>query len=138
MAICICVVPVAPRAEKFNIVSNDHGCTLKCNFSVFVRKYPFWANWSKNQNCQIKLKFGTQTNSNMENSMVVFTFSGLNQKHFFWVNLVQKIKIVSLSWILVPRLIRICRIQLRCSLFLYQTMNTFFEELWSSKSKLSV
>ena len=27
------------------------------------------------QNCQFELKFGTSTNSNMQNSIVVFTFS---------------------------------------------------------------
>ena len=37
----------------------------------------------KNQNCQFKLKFGTYTNSNMQNSMVVFTFSVLDQKQSF-------------------------------------------------------
>ena len=29
----------------------------------------------KNQNCQFKLKFGTKTNSNMQNSIAMFTFS---------------------------------------------------------------
>ena len=51
----------------------------------------------KNQSCQFKLKFGTYTNSNMQNSMVVFTFSVLDRKHPFWENMVQKIKIVSLK-----------------------------------------
>ena len=36
---------VGPRAEKLNIVSNDHGC----DFSVFDPKYPFWANLLKNE-----------------------------------------------------------------------------------------
>ena len=31
---CVC----RPRLEKFNIVSNDHGRTKKCNFSVSVGK----------------------------------------------------------------------------------------------------
>ena len=31
--------------------------------------------WSKNQNSQFKLKFGTKTNSNMHNSIVMFIFS---------------------------------------------------------------
>ena len=38
----------------------------------------------------------------MQNSMVVFPFSVLDQKHTFKADLVQKIKIVSLSWNLVP------------------------------------
>ena len=42
--------------------------------------------------------------------MVIFTFSVFDHRYSFWANLVQKIKIVSLSLNLVPRLIRICRI----------------------------
>ena len=38
----------------------------------------------KNQNCQFKMNFVTYTNSNMQNLMVVFTFSVLYQKHPFW------------------------------------------------------
>ena len=47
----------------------------------------------------------------MQNSMVVFTFSVLDQKNPFLANLAQKIKIVSLSWNLIPRLIETCEIQ---------------------------
>ena len=61
----------------------------------------------KNQNYEFKLKFGTETDSNMQNSMELFTFSVIHRKHSFWANLVQKIKIVSLSWNLVPNLMRI-------------------------------
>ena len=39
----------------------------------------FMANFfSKNQNCFLRLKFGTQINLNMENSMVMFFFSILD------------------------------------------------------------
>ena len=55
----------------------------------------------KIQNCQFKLKFGTETNSNKQNSMVLFTFSVFNREYPFWVSLVQKLKIVSFSWNLV-------------------------------------
>ena len=48
---------------------------------------------SKKSNCQIKLKFGMQTNSSMENSMVMFLFFFCDQKQTFWVNLVSKFKI---------------------------------------------
>ena len=34
----------APVWKKFNIVSNDHGRTKKCDFPVLDRKYPFRAN----------------------------------------------------------------------------------------------
>ena len=64
----------------------------------------------KNQNCQFILKFGTWTNSNMQNSMAMFNFSAFYWNYPFWANLVQLIKIVRLSWNLVPRLIRIRRI----------------------------
>ena len=127
-------------AEKFNIVINDHGRTYKCHFPVFDWKFSFWANLVKrNQSCQFKLKFGNQSNLNMQNSMVVlvFTFSVLDRKHPFCANLVQKLNIVSLSRNLVPRLILICRIQWWCSLFLFQTGNALFKQIWSKKSKLS-
>ena len=46
-------------------------------------------------------------------------------KYLFLVNLVQKLKIIRLSWNFVLRLIQICRILLWCSLFLFSTGNTF-------------
>ena len=42
-----------PRAEKLIIVSNDHGRTQKCYFSVLDWKYPFWANFVQ------KIKFAS-------------------------------------------------------------------------------
>ena len=44
----------------------------------------------ENQNCQFKLKFGTKTNSNMQNSMMMFTFFVFNNKYPSWANLIQK------------------------------------------------
>ena len=38
------LLSVSPCAEKFNIVSNDNGCTQKCDFSIFDHKHAFWAN----------------------------------------------------------------------------------------------
>ena len=64
----------------------------------------------QNQNCQFKLKFGTWTNLNIHNWMVLFTFSIFDRKYPFLENLVQKIKIPSLSWNSVQNLIGICRI----------------------------
>ena len=96
-------------------------------FSMFNRKYLFWGKFGpRNQSCQLELKFGIQTNSNMHTSMMMLTFSVFEQKYPFWTNLFQKTKIFSLSWNLVPRLIRICTIQWWCSLFLFQTGNTIF------------
>ena len=77
----------------------------------------------KNQNYQLKLKFGTYANSNMQNSMVMFTFSVYDQKYPSWAILVQKVRIISWSWNLVPRLIRIC---LFCWLFCFHFEIPFF------------
>ena len=55
--------------------------------------------------------FPSTTNLNMQNLMVMLAFSAFDQKYCFWANLVQKIKIVTLNWNLVLRLISICRIQ---------------------------
>ena len=42
----------------------------------FFMKIPFLKKFcSKRQNCHFKLKFGTGTNSDMQNSLVMFTFS---------------------------------------------------------------
>ena len=87
--------------------------------SVLDRKYTF---------CQFKLKFCTQTNSNMQNSMVMFTFSVFDRKYPFWTNLISKFKIVSLEWNLICGLIRICWIQWWCSLFRYSTANTLLDK----------
>ena len=108
-------------------------------FSVLERKYPFTGKFgSKNETCQFKLKFGTKNNSNMQNLMMMFNFFCFGSKTHFWTNLVQKIKIVSLSWNLVRRLIRICRVEWWHSLFLFLTGNTLFGQIWSKKSKFSV
>ena len=98
-----------------------------CSLSLFSTVNTFLGKFSpKNQNYQFKLKFSTGTNSNMHNSMVIFIFSVFDRKYPFWANLVQKIKLVNLSWNLIPILILIFRIQWWCSLFLILTENAFF------------
>ena len=117
----------------------------------------------KNQNYQFKPKFGTYTNSNMQNSMVMLTFPVFEWKYpfwanlvqivniysfflflirnagLFWENLVQNVKIVSLRLNLLASLIPICRIQSQCSLFSFSIRNAFFFwQMWSKMSKLSV
>ena len=58
---------------------------------------PFCANLArKSQNCLFKVKFGDKTNSNRLNLMMMFE-SLLDRKYPFWVNLVQKIKIIHLT-----------------------------------------
>ena len=70
----------------------------KMQIFSFRPETPFLGKYSqKNKNCQSRLKFGIHTNSNMQNSMVMFTFSVFDQKYPFCLNLVQKIRIVSLS-----------------------------------------
>ena len=89
-----------------------------CSFFLFlIGNILFGQIWSKKSNYQLKLKFGSQTNSNMQNSMVMFILSVFDWKCPFWANLVQKVKIVSWSWNLVARLIQICRIQWCCFIF---------------------
>ena len=54
------------------------------NQNVKVEKMVvFVKNLVKTENCQFKLKFGTLTNSDMQNSIVMFTFSLFNQKYLF-------------------------------------------------------
>ena len=126
---------VGPCAKRSSIVRNDHGRTQRCEFSVLDQKHPFWANLSQ----KIKI-VNLSWNSNMRNSMVMFTFSVFDlvprliriwtfsgyadffcfrPKIPFLDKFVPKTKIVSLSWSLVPRLIRICILQWWCSLFLF-------------------
>ena len=49
-----------------------------------------WSNF-----CQFKLKFGTKAKSDMQNSIVMWTFSVVDQKHPFSKNLLSKFKTVS-------------------------------------------
>ena len=70
-------------------------CSL---FSFSTGSTIFWGKFGpKNKNYQFKLKLGIYTNSNMENSIVTFTFSVCDWKYSFRANLVQNIKIVSLK-----------------------------------------
>ena len=72
----------------------------------------------------------------MQNSMMMFTFLLFDRKSFFCANLVEKVKISSLSWNLVLRLIRICRIRWWSSLFLFLTGNTLFGQIRPKKIKI--
>ena len=77
-------------------------------------------------------------NWNIQNSMNMCTFSVLDKKYPLWANLFQKIKIVSLSWNLIPWLIWISRIQWWCSLFSFSIVIFLSGQIWSKKSKLLV
>ena len=91
-------------------------------FLSFRPKIPFFVKFCpKIQNCLYIVTFGTQSNLDMQNSMAMLTFPLPYRKHPFWGNWIKKIKIFSLRWNLVPRLIRISRIQWWCTLFLFLT-----------------
>ena len=70
----------------------------------------------------VELMFATQKASTCSPWTACSVF---NWKYLFWVNLVQKLKIISSSWNFVPRLIQICRIPWWCSPFVFSTGNTF-------------
>ena len=92
--------------------------------------------WSKNWKL-FEVKFDNYTNLNYQNSMVVLILSVLDCKYPFWINLVQEIKTVSLSWNLVLRIIRIWRIQSWCSLsFFFLTGSIFLVENLIQKIKI--
>ena len=139
----------ANLAQKVKIISWNRDlvtrliwiCTIQwyCSLFLFLS-----GNTLFGQICSIKskfhfkLKFGSYTNSNMQNLMVKFIFFVFEWKYLFLENLVQKVKIIGWIWNLVTRLIPICKIQWCCSLFLFLSGNTFFGQIWSKKSKLSV
>ena len=49
----------------------------------------------KSQYCFLKVKFGNKANWNIQNSMMIFTFSVLDQKCRFSTNFAQNIKFLS-------------------------------------------
>ena len=109
------------------------------HFFCFQRETDFLGKFSPNiQICQFNLKSGAQTNSNMQNSMEMFTSSVSNGKYLFWANLVQIFKFINLTWSLVLRLIQIERIQWGCSLLLFPTGKTFFGQIQSQYTNLSI
>ena len=74
-------------------------------FFWFRLEIRFWGKFGPgNQNCQFQLKFGTKTNLNMQNSVVLFTFSVFDWKYLF------RSKFYHWIWSLVPSKFWICRI----------------------------
>ena len=88
----------------------------------------------KNRNWQFKLKFGINSESNMQNSIVMWTFSVLDQKYRFWENLVSKTQ-SCFRWNSVLRLIWICRIHWMHWMYTEYTYSLFS---FSSRSPLFV
>ena len=68
----------------------------------------------------------------------MFKYSFFNRKYPLWGYLVKKIKIVCLSWNLVPRVLQIRWFQRQCAFFLFWTASILFGEIWSKKSKLCI
>ena len=88
---------------------------------LFYSRIPFLSKFGlKNQNCLFKLKFGTKTNSNRQNSMMMFSFSDFDWKYPFMANIVQKNHNCHVSWNFVSWLIRVCKIKSWSSLFLFR------------------
>ena len=117
-----------PKSQNFiswslNLVARlIQTCRIQwwCSLFCFWLEIPFWGKFSpKSQNYKLKLKFGTYTNLNMQNSMMLFTFFFFEWKYSFWANLLQTTTIVTLSWNLVPTPVRTYRIQWLCSFFLF-------------------
>ena len=53
-------------------------------FAVLRLEIPFVAKFDpKNQNCQLKMKFGTQANLNVQNNVVMISSSVLHRKYLF-------------------------------------------------------
>ena len=80
----------------------------------------------KSQNYYFQLKFATNINSNISNSIVVLTFSVLDGKHPFYANLVRNIKIVSLNWNCLIRLIKNLNMQNPVVVFTFSFLFFFF------------
>ena len=83
-------------------------------FTVLDQKKP----GQKNRNCPFKLKFGTKTNLDKRNSIMMLTFSVFDHKYLSWANLAQKFKIACSKWNLIQRLIRMCKTQWGCLFYL--------------------
>ena len=83
----------------------------------------------------VELTFTTQKANSCSSWTACSVF---DWKYLFQVNLVQKLKIIILSWHFVPRLIQIWRIPWWCSLFLLSTGNRFLYKFDQKNPKLSV
>ena len=113
--------------------------SLDCLF-CFQLEIPFLGKFGpKTQNYQFKLKFCTQTNSNMQNSMVMFTFSVFDWKYLFGQIWSKKSKLTVSAEILHQTNLNMQNyVENMCSHFLSQTKKTLFWQIWSKKSNLSV
>ena len=73
--------------DKFEYAEFNDGVQFFC----FSSEIPFLDKFGpKNHSCQFKLKFGTDANLNMENSMVMFTLSVFDRKNPFFGKFISK------------------------------------------------
>ena len=96
------------KCAEFN--GDIHFISLKLEIPLLRKFGP------KTQNYQFKLKFWAKSNAKMQNSMLILSFSVFD--FFFLGKFGPKIQNFCSKWNLIPRLIQICRIQWRCSLFI--------------------
>ena len=80
---------ISPKCLKTTVqltftTQKANACSPWTAWSIFYWKYLFWGTFvPKTQNYQFMLKFCTWTNSNMQNSMTMFTFSVFDGKKLF-------------------------------------------------------
>ena len=102
---------------------------MRCSLFLFQTRKTIlgqiWSKRQKDQNCQFKLKFGSKTNLDMPNSMMMFTCFAFDHTYLPLTNLVQKFKIVCSKWNLIKRLIQICKIQWFYLFYLLYTENSY-------------
>ena len=98
-----------PKGQSYLVRRLIRTCRISSGVSFFrfQSKMPFLSIFGpKNQNYQFNLKFSTTyNNSNMQNSMLIFTFFVFDHNYTLWVKLVENVKIIFVS-----RLIATCRI----------------------------
>ena len=108
-------------------------CTIPwwCSFFLFSTRYTFLR---ETLNCLFNVNFGTQTNLNIQNWIVMSTFFAFYSKCWYWANLVLNFKIVCEELNFVHRAVRISRTQWWCSLFSFSTGYNFLLNLvWKIK-----
>ena len=110
--------------KLYTILRWDFFCLLQdiTNSSFKIFKMMRFLRYSKCSKTIVELTFTAQKPSACNPWTACFAF---DWKYTFWVNLVQKFKIVNLSSNLVLILIQICRISEWCPAFLFSTKNTF-------------
>ena len=96
--------------NRINFRVEHFACKCGTNF------HAFWTFLLENWYARIILPLSI---SNMQNSVVMFTFSALDQKKHFWANLSQKVIVLCLKWNLVTKLFRQCGIRWLCSFFCF-------------------